>query len=72
MGCMDSAARRRMITELKRLPRSDFEAVVDEVRSAPNVEELGVAALRAALESRAAESPWSPMRALLGNTTNEE
>jgi hypothetical protein len=51
---MDAAQRRRLIADLTRLPRSEFEAVVAEVRSRPNTEELAVAAFQAAFTSRAA------------------
>jgi hypothetical protein len=72
MGRMEPAQRRRLITDLTRLTRSEFEQVVDEVRSRPNTEEQAVAAFRAAFEQRAAESPWSPTAGLLGSGHEEE
>jgi hypothetical protein len=68
---MDPAQRRRLITDLTRLPRSEFEQVVDEVRSRPNTEEQAVAALQAAFASRAAESPFASIGGLRATTEEE-
>ena len=58
MGRMDPAQRKRLISELTRLSRSEFEQVVDEVRVRPNTEELAVGAFRQAFAQRAADAPY--------------
>lgn len=68
---MEAAQHRRLISELSRLTRADFEEVVAEVRARETTEERAVAAFRQAFEGRAAEA-WSPIAGLFGSGQEEE
>jgi hypothetical protein len=72
MGVMEPAQRRRLITDLTRLSRNDFEDMVAQVRARPTTEELAVGAFAAAFAARAAETPFSPTAGLLGSGHEEE
>ena len=72
MGRMEPAQRRRLVTDLQRLSRTDFEALVDEVRTKANTEEQFAAALGAALHQRAAEAPFPSLSGLAAGHDDEE
>jgi hypothetical protein len=42
---MDERIRRRLVTELSRLPKRDFEAIAGEVENRENAEQAGAAFL---------------------------
>ncbi|HYB35495.1 MAG TPA: hypothetical protein VEF72_06755 [Mycobacterium sp.] len=69
---MDSTQRHRLVTELTRLTRREFEDLVDEIRARDTTEEQFAAALGPPLQARANESPWSPLAGLLGPANTEE
>jgi hypothetical protein len=58
---MDAHTRKRLITELLRLNRTELDGIVDEVRKRETTEEAGVRALADAFAQRAAESAFSPL-----------
>jgi hypothetical protein len=63
---MDERIRRRLITELSPLPRSDFSDIFSEVEGRADAEEAGAAFLGALLERK------RPLAGLLADDTDEE
>jgi hypothetical protein len=51
---MDERIRRRLVTELSRLPKHDFEAIVGEVENRGNAEQAGAAFLGELLAAKRA------------------
>jgi hypothetical protein len=60
LDAMDPATRKRLLTDLSRLPRSEFEDLIREARAAENTEEAAVRALRQAFARTGAAGYLAP------------